>query len=991
MNYRKPYCYYSNGKQYFKKREQKQISKGYGLPKSFKPSKNRNYEQINDADIEEGLPYFLSKENIKDKNGNRPGDKDYDCTTLYVPEKYMKYRTPAMKQYWKLKSENYDKILLFKLGKFYELFYEDAIIGNRHLDLNWMGSIKKLHVGFPEKALNKYLGIIVNLGYKAAVVEQMETPRMRNKRMQSNLYYTPKVVMREICNIYSKGTFINPFKTSYDSRWVLAFTSDFERNIGVVFFDISTLKLNVGQFKDDEMYNKFRMLCSQLRPIEIIYDKDKHYQELIRILDNSPNPPAKSDLPSFLCGNSFACLTKLEKYFSMDKSKWPKSLIEILLKMANCEMALTSLGMTISYLQKSMLDEQVIQLATYQMYDPDKIKSSKMILDAQALEQLHILDIPGGTEKENTASLFQILDQTCTKFGKRSFKRWVTTPLCSIQMINERLDAIEDLMYHPSELEKFRQNLSTLPDLEKKLSTIYQYSITQNKKAIYFENINRKRLTEFYSLIDILKNVGQIVEPLVTNKATFMSKRLKQLLTIRRMETEEMEQKEFEELDDDKGVLPDVSEEMEEFEQMIEWKTDKEDKPLPQPKDGLDKEFDAVKQRILGIEDRFYDYLVTIQKRYNDISIRYTHTKYRYELEIPEKHTKGTNKPPEYEFTSSRKGFHRFHTPEIRELVEELEAAEEAQNEALVPFICSIFSHFYSKKEIWDRLTSCLSELDCLCSLACVSMDEKMVMNRPQFIDFEQNKFHSYLELRNMRHPGVEATGVDFVPNDTIVGKRYDLDEDIENQPPSTLLISGPNMGGKSTLLRQTCLAVIMAQLGCYVPAETCVLTPIDRIFTRIGASDCIFEGKSVFFTEMEETKQIIDNATSQSLVIMDELGRGTSTFDGFSIAKASLNYIHKSIKCLCLFTTHYHMLTKIFDQEYDIKNYHMGYEEDPEEMKIKFLYKLTKGRCKQSFGIQVAKITGLPEEILYSAREKSKELSYKLQLLTEDIKRIEK
>ena len=176
------------------------------------------------------------------------------------------------------------------------------------------------------------------------------------------------------------------------------------------------------------------------------------------------------------------------------------------------------------------------------------------------------------------------------------------------------------------------------------------------------------------------------------------------------------------------------------------------------------------------------------------------------------------------------------------------------------------------------------------------------VMSRPEFIKNEDNKFHSYLELRQMRHPGVVSTGVNFIPNDTVIGRRFDQETKETDKNSYILLITGPNMGGKSTLLRQTSIAVILAQMGCYVPANKCLMTPIDRIFTRVGASDRILEGKSVFFVELEETKQVLDYATSSSLIIMDELGRGTSTFDGFSIAKAVLDYLVKSIKVRYLF-----------------------------------------------------------------------------------------
>jgi len=174
------------------------------------------------------------------------------------------------------------------------------------------------------------------------------------------------------------------------------------------------------------------------------------------------------------------------------------------------------------------------------------------------------------------------------------------------------------------------------------------------------------------------------------------------------------------------------------------------------------------------------------------------------------------------------------------------------------------------------------------------------VMVRPSFISNEDNKYHSYLEVRKMRHPGVVSTGVNFIPNDTVIGRRFDQKSEETETNPYVMLITGPNMGGKSTLLRQTSIAVILAQIGCYVPAEKCILTPVDRIFTRIGASDRILEGKSVFYVELEETKQVLDYATSSSLIIMDELGRGTSTFDGFSIAKSVLDYLIKSIKVSC-------------------------------------------------------------------------------------------
>jgi len=230
-------------------------------------------------------------------------------------------------------------------------------------------------------------------------------------------------------------------------------------------------------------------------------------------------------------------------------------------------------------------------------------------------------------------------------------------------------------------------------------------------------------------------------------------------------------------------------------------------------------------------------------------------------------------------------------------------------------------------------------------------------MCRPRFISKAENGNKPYLELRKMRHPCIEATGVRFVPNDTVMGEC----ETVNTNNPRVLLVTGPNMGGKSTILRQTCLAVIMAQLGCYVPAEKVVLTPVDRIFTRIGASDRLLEGKSTFFVEMEEAKNVVEYATSESLAIMDELGRGTSTFDGLAIAEAVLNCVVKRIKCRTLFATHYHLLVEKVKELSEVGLYYMESDVNEETDEISFKYRFMPGVCPKSFGIQVAKLAGLP------------------------------
>ena len=265
---------------------------------SFKEGevKVNQMQQMTDQQIQEGLPEFLLCDKKRDKDGKYMTDPEYDPTTLLVPHHYFSQCTATMKQYWSIKGANHDKVLLFKLGKFYEMFFEDAIVGQRVMDLNWMGGAKKYHVGFPEKALEKYVPILVNNGYKVAVVEQTETPRQMEKRQKDNRGPKPKCVARDLCNVYSKGTYFDANDGSYEPKWVLVFSNDFENNVGVAFFDLTTLKFYVGQFKDNQMFGKFRTLAMQLRPTEIIFDKSQALPELIKILMNSPVPPVKSGL-----------------------------------------------------------------------------------------------------------------------------------------------------------------------------------------------------------------------------------------------------------------------------------------------------------------------------------------------------------------------------------------------------------------------------------------------------------------------------------------------------------------------------------------------------------------------------------------------------------------------------------------------------------------------------------------------------------------------
>ena len=371
------------------------------------------------------------------------------------------------------------------------MFYDDAIITHNLLDLNWMGGAKKYHVGFPEKAIDKYVPILVNHGYRVAVVEQTETPRQLEKRLkQTREKNADKWVMRDLWNVYTKGTYFDVNDGSYEPKWILSFGWDFDYNVGVVFFDITTLKLHIGQFKDNQMFGKFRtlgkilfkfiILAMQLRPTEIVYDKSQARPEMIKILTNSPVPPVKSALSSKMCYNSFKAIAKIEGFIGENKENWPNPLADLSKDLDISEIAFSSMGMAIAYLENCM-NEHLLKLFDYHLYDPSKMLDSKMILDSQALEHLQILEVRTTNSVSCKGSLLYLIDDTRTPFGKRLLKKWVSSPLVRIEDINSRLDSIEDLIDHPHEMDVIRTKLLKLNDIEKQLSKLYQYSINRNK------------------------------------------------------------------------------------------------------------------------------------------------------------------------------------------------------------------------------------------------------------------------------------------------------------------------------------------------------------------------------------------------------------------------------------------------------------------------------------------------------------------------------
>ena len=958
------------------------------------------------ANPHDALPDFLKPENIKDKNGNRPDSPQYDSNTLYVPPDFIKKQTPAMKQFWEFKSQNFDKVLFFKLGKFYEMFFDDAIIGNQILDLNWMGNdSRKLHVGFPEKALEYKAEKLVAAGFKIAVIEQTETPEEMKERFKSG-DKGEKTIKRKLCNVYTKGTYYNYDDDNDNSNRKIDNTSNnnnsnnriiqnnnknkfccaifcrakdrksdgeiIEDNLdnitrtgyewGICLFDVTTLKFYLGKIEEDDTtfiphsqgsqtidnsFNKIKTILYNISPEEIICVRNNIPEAITSFIGDLTTKPIVTYIKYNYKFNDLNDLC--QKYFGKDFQNWDKVIYNQFTNEAENHVTCVSLFLTINYLEKLLLAENTLPSSTFYDYQGDISlnPNKKMIIDYQAINNLELTQTKLDPKNPESGSLVDYLNKAVSPFGKRLLRNWILNPLCDVKKINERLDMVDDFRRNEQIILKFRNVLSKWTDIERQCTKFFRLAKGSNTQAIYFEDINRNRLKEFFKLLNFLykcQNIFEIFEQCIEDKK-FKSAELIKKLTI------------GEGIPDLSSVIKTL---LNNF-NMVETKDSKDNIVyMIESKKGVFPEYDNCKTEIEDIKHGLDDILQKEKKRLKCAIIQYVHTKnYRYELEIPESYVKN-NRPEGYILTTSKKGYLRFHTKEILSYVDKLEEVEERLKEANKKLNLEVFKQFYNQHKIINIFINAVAEIDCLTTFAFITTLDKENFCRPIFIDNSENNGYPYIELKNCIHPCLVERTTKFVPNDITLG--------IDGK--SLIVMTGPNMGGKSTLLRQVCVAAIMAQIGCYAPASYCKMTIVDRIFTRIGASDKLIEGKSTFYIEMEETKNILENATINSLIIMDELGRGTSTKDGKIIAKTVLYQIEHKLKCRCLFTTHYHDIIEWCQNEPKMDLYFMNSKVDDKTKDITFLYKFTKGICPESYGIEVAKLAGIPDKIIKRSNE---------------------
>ncbi|NXP31922.1 MSH6 protein, partial [Leiothrix lutea] len=949
---------------------------------------------------------WLQEGKRKDAHRRRQGDPDYDPCTLYVPEDYLNKCTPGVRRWWQLKSQNFDTVICYKVGKFYELYHMDAVTGVNELGLIFMKGTWA-HSGFPEIAFGRFSDVLVQKGYKVARVEQTETPEMMEARCKSvgHSGRFDKVMRREICRIITKGTqtysVMDCDPSENHSKYLLCVKENCDsagtRVYGVCFVDTSVGKFHVGQFPDDRHCSRFRTLVAHYTPVQVLFEKGNLSVDTQKILKGSLVSCIQEGLIS---GSQFWNASKTlkvlleEGYFkekqnsengcslpSVIKSLTSESDSLGLTPGENSELALSALGGCVFYLKKCLIDQELLSQANFEEYVPVDVATAKamsssslfaktgqrMVLDGVTLMNLEVLQ--NGTNGTTEGTLLERIDSCCTPFGKRLLKQWICAPLCNPKSINDRLDAVEDLLAVPDKMSEVSEYLKKLPDLERLLSKIHSIGSplkSQNhpdSRAIFYEELkySKKKITDFLSALEGFKVMNEIVEFMEEMAGDFKSRVLKQLVTRKAVNPD--------------GRFPDLSAELTRWDTAFDHNHARKTGVIT-PKAGFDTDYDEALEDIRTIQEDLRKYLEKQRKLLGSKAIQYWGTgKNRYQLEVPES-VISRNLPEEYELRSSRKGFKRYWTKEIEKMLAAMVSAEERRDAALKDCMRRLFYNFSKNSKDWQTAVECIAVLDVLISLAHYSQGGDGPLCRP-IILLPTDNAAPFLELRNSRHPCITKTffGDDFIPNDIVIG----IKDEGSSSEASCVLVTGPNMGGKSTLMRQAGLLVVMAQLGCYVPADACRLTPIDRVFTRLGASDRIMAGESTFFVELSETSSILQHATEHSLVLVDELGRGTATFDGTAIASAVVKELAERIRCRTLFSTHYHSLVEDYSHSAAVRLGHMACmveneSEDPSQETITFLYKFIEGACPKSYGFNAAKLADIPEEVIQKGHRKAKE-----------------
>ncbi|MCT8975470.1 DNA mismatch repair protein MutS [Clostridium sp. CX1] len=792
--------------------------------------------------------------------------------------------TPMMQQYLEVKEDCRDCILFFRLGDFYEMFFEDAEIASKELELVLTGRECGLDkrapmCGIPFHAANSYISRLVNKGYKIAICEQLEDPSA-----------SKGIVRRGIVKVITPGTYTDSsFLEENKNNYIMSLYMEKEKNMtALCFADVST-----GDFNCTETSFDLSVVLDEISkysPKEILIQENLD-DEIIESIKERIQVTFSRLGEEFFLAKAEEVITK--QFANVKTNEYSA----ILLKCC---------GGLLKYVmetQKTSLNH-INEFNYYSIVD-------YLSIDSNSRRNLELTE--SLREKSKKGSLLWVMDKTNTAMGGRQLRKWIEQPLIDKTSIQKRLDSVEEILSNMSIHEDLKDALKEIYDIERLVGKISSKSVNA-KELIFLKNSIEK--------IPYVKNIlGFFQSGLMAD----MYENLDELQDIYKL------------LDEAILESPSISV--------------KEGNII---KEGYNKEVDEFKiakahgkEWIASLEnsEREITGIKSLKVGYNKI--------FGYYIEITKSNL---NSIPEGRYIRKQTlaNAERFITPELKEMEEKILGAEEKLINLEYDIFVQVREEVEKHVDRMQKTAKTIAELDCLSSLAVIALENNYC--KPKITNNEE------VCIEEGRHPVVEK----IIPSGSFVSNNININTSDEQ----LLVITGPNMAGKSTYMRQVALIVIMAQIGSFVPAKAAKISVCDKIFTRIGASDDLASGKSTFMVEMWEVSNILKNATNKSLILLDEVGRGTSTYDGLSIAWSVVEYIcnNKRLKCKTLFATHYHELTKLEGILEGVKNYSVSVKEIGSD--IVFLRKIIRGGADQSYGIEVAKLAGLPDEVIRRAKD---------------------
>ena len=800
--------------------------------------------------------------------------------------------TPMMKQYMQTKEEYKDCILFYRLGDFYEMFFDDALTASKELEITLTGKNCGLEerapmCGIPYHAVDSYLNRLVSKGYKVAICEQVEDPKTAKG-----------IVKREVIRVVTPGTNLDTQgldETKNNYIMCIVYMAD---RYGLSVADVTT-----GEYLVTELDSQTKLMDElyKFMPSEIVCNEAFYMSGLD--LDDLKNRlhMAIYSLEAWYFDDAL-CRETLQEHFKVASLEG--------IGLSDYECGMIASGALLKYLEETQKNSlsHMSRLTRY-------ATGNYMVLDSATRRNLELVETL--REKQKRGSLLWVLDKTKTAMGARTLRKYVEQPLIDKESIVKRLDAVAELKDNAICREEIREYLNPVYDLERLVG------------KITYQSANPRDLIAFQSSLSMLPSVKCILK------------------------------------DMESDLLKEIYEELDPLEELCDLvgRAIQEEPPLAMKeggiiKDGYNEEVDRLRKAKsegknwladLETKEREKTGIKNLRIRYNKVFGYYLEVTNSFKDLVPDYYTR----------KQTLANAERYIIPELKALEDTILGAEDKLCALEYELYCEVRNTIAAELTRIQRTAKAVAKLDVIASLALVAERNNYV--RPKINE------KGVIDIRDGRHPVVEK----MIPNDMFIANDTYLDD----KKQRISIITGPNMAGKSTYMRQAALIVLMAQLGSFVPASSANIGLVDRIFTRVGASDDLASGQSTFMVEMNEVANILRNATSKSLLILDEIGRGTSTFDGLSIAWAVVEYISNSklLGAKTLFATHYHELTELEGKISNVNNYCIAVKEKGDD--IVFLRKIVKGGADKSYGIQVAKLAGVPDPVINRAKEIVEEL----------------